>query len=111
MEAGHLDSGKSELQYILAMEGLEQVAAVGTFGTNKYGRWNYKQGMPWMKLGGSLSRHLRAWLIGEDLDRESGLPHLAHLVYDALMLLDYERNHRDKDNRYIPKSDSNSLPY
>jgi hypothetical protein len=100
MEAGHKDEGKTELQYILAMEGLEQVAAVGTFGAKKYARWNYKAGMPWMKLGGSLSRHLRAWLMGEDMDPESGLPHLAHLIYDALMLLDYSNNHKDKDDRH-----------
>jgi hypothetical protein len=99
MEAGHLDIGKSELQYILAMEGWEEIAKVGTFGAKKYARWNYKAGMPWMKLGGSLSRHLRSWLMGEDLDRESGLPHLAHLIYDALMLLDYSRNHRELDDR------------
>jgi len=53
-----------------------------------------------MKLGGSLSRHLRAWLMGEDMDPESGLPHLAHLIYDALMLLDYSNNHKDKDDRH-----------
>lgn len=111
LEAGHKDEGKSELQYILAMEGLEQVAAVGSFGAKKYARWNYKTGMPWMKLAGSISRHLRAWIMGEDLDPESGLPHLAHMIYDALMLLDYEKNKKELDDRYKTPSIDSNLPF
>lgn len=99
-EAKHQDSGKLGLQYILAMPGLLDVAAVGDFGAAKYGQFNYKAGMQWMKLLGSCSRHLVAFISGEDLDRESSLPHLAHLAYDALMLLDYMRSHREMDNRY-----------
>jgi hypothetical protein len=114
-EAGHFDNGKPELQYILSMEGLEQIAAVGTFGARKYGQWNYKTGMPWLKLGGSLSRHLRAWLMGEDLDKESNLPHLAHMIYDGLMLLDYAKNHKEQDDRYkdgiTPSAISAGLPF
>jgi Domain of unknown function (DUF5664) len=99
-EAGHKDEGKIGLQYILAMSGLCSVAAVGDFGAKKYGQWNYKAGMPWMKLLGSCSRHLASFIRGEDIDPESKLPHLAHLAYDALMLLDYQENHVDKDDRY-----------
>jgi hypothetical protein len=112
-EAKHLDTGKIQLQYIFAMPGLIYVAKVGDFGAKKYGQWNYKAGMPWMKLLGSCSRHLAAFLRGEDLDLESGLPHLAHLAYDALMLLDYQENHIELDDRYkeLPKSTVNSLPY
>ncbi len=100
MEAGHNDQGKTGLQYILAMPGLCSVALVGDFGAKKYGQWNYKAGMPWMKLLGSCSRHLASFIRGEDLDTESGLPHLAHLVYDALILLDYQENHKELDDRY-----------
>jgi hypothetical protein len=110
-KAKHFDSDKSELQYIIAMEGWEEVAKVGSFGAKKYGQWNYKAGMPWMKLGGSLSRHLRSWLMGEDLDKESGLSHLAHLIYDALMLLDYGRRHHELDDRYTEDTNTDNLPY
>ena len=106
-EAGHLDQGKVGLQYILAMPGLSAVAQVGDFGAKKYGQWNYKAGMPWMRLLGSCARHLAAFIKGENTDPESGLPHMAHLAYDALILLDYEVNHVDKDDRYVPKSSTN----
>jgi len=98
--AGHTDEGKVALQYVLAMEGLDSVSRVGEFGAKKYDQWNYKKGMPWMKLAGSLSRHLASFIRGEDLDKESGLPHLAHLCYDALMLLDYSIHHKEMDDRY-----------
>lgn len=102
-EAKHLDTGKVPLQHILAMLGLDQVALVGEYGFKKYGdRWNYRKGMPWSKLLGSCSRHLAAFIRGENLDIESGLPHLAHLAYDCLMLLEYqmETKYATNDDRF-----------
>lgn len=99
-EAKHFDSGKPELQYIFAMVGLHDVARVGSFGARKYGQWNYKAGMNWMKLLGSCSRHLVAFICREDNDPESGLSHLAHLIYDALMLLEYLHDKKGTDDRY-----------
>lgn len=101
-EADHKDEGKIGLQYILAMPGLLQVAKVGDFGAKKYGQWNYRKGMPWMKLLGSCSRHLTDFILGQNTDPESGLPHLAHLCYDTLMLLEYSVEHPSLDDRYTP---------
>jgi len=99
-EAKHLDEGKVRLQYILAMPGIDLVAAVGYYGFTKYGdRYNYRKGMPWMKLLGSCSRHLAAFIRGENRDTESQLPHLAHLAYDALMLLEYPGKFDHLDDR------------
>lgn len=99
--AKHLDEGKIGLQYVLAMPGLLEVAKVGDYGGAKYGdQFNYKKGMPWMKLLGSCARHLAAVCRGEDRDEESKLLHLAHMVYDGLMLLDYWINGMGTDDRY-----------
>lgn len=100
-EAGHFDGDKIGLQYILAMPGLYDVAKVGDFGAKKYGQFNYKQGMKWMRLLGSCSRHLVSFIQGEDLDRESGISHIAHFVYDGLMLLDYMKRKRELDDRFV----------
>jgi Domain of unknown function (DUF5664) len=99
-EALHKDEGKLGLQYILAMSGLDSLARVGDYGAKKYDQWNYTKGMSWMKLLGSCSRHLISFIRGEDLDLESGLPHLAHLAFDALILLGYMEDHREKDDRF-----------
>jgi hypothetical protein len=98
--AKHYDSDKPALQYVLGMDGLEEVARVRAFGAAKYGQWNYKGGMPWMKLLGSCTRHLAAYIRGEDKDPESGYSHLAHLVLDALMVLEYHKYHPKLDDRY-----------
>lgn len=100
MEAGHKDEGKVQFQYILAMPFFDEVAKVGTFGAAKYGQWNYKAGMPWMKLCGSMSRHLIAFIRGENNDTESGLSHLAHLAYDAAMVYSYIGRHDSLDDRW-----------
>jgi len=111
-EAKHFDDNKPALQYLLAIEGLSEVARVGMFGAGKYGQFNYKDGMPWMKLAGSISRHLQAWILGEDYDHESKCHHIAHLVFDGLMLLDYWKRTKGNDDRYkeLPKASSN-LPF
>src|ERR1700690_428246 len=112
-EAKHFDDGKPGLQFVLGMAGLAEVAKVGDFGARKYGQWNYKDGMPWMKLAGSCSRHLGPWILGQDNDNESNLHHLAHMVYDGLMLLDYAARNKGTDDRYkeLPKSDSDTLAF
>lgn len=100
-EAKHLDTDKVQLQHILAMSGIDDIARVGEYGFKKYGdRWNYRKGMAWTKLLGSCSRHLAAFIRGENMDAESGLPHLAHLAYDCLMLLEYPGRFDNLDDRF-----------
>ena len=58
---------------------LHDVAAVLAYGAKKYGAGNWKA----LKHGrerylGALFRHLIAYSLGERLDAETGLPHLAH---------------------------------
>ncbi len=111
MEAKHNDEGKLELQYVLAFKGLDDVAKVGSFGAKKYGQWNYKSGASFMRFLGSCSRHLISFIRGQDLDGESGLPHLAHLVFDALMLMDWLDRGVGVDDRYreeVRRDESNT---
>lgn len=99
-EAKHFDDNKLPLQHILAMPIIEEMAKVAQYGEKKYGDYyNYRKGMPWMKLLGSCTRHLRAFIRGENNDPESGLPHLAHLAYDTAMLWEYLELHPKLDNR------------
>jgi hypothetical protein len=45
-------------------------------------------------------RHLWAFWRGEDLDAESGLPHLSHAGFHVLTLLWFRRYRPAKDDRY-----------
>jgi hypothetical protein len=99
-EAAHKDEGKTALQYVLVFKGLDEVAKVGEFGAKKYGQFNYMAGASYMRFLGSCVRHLTAYIRGEDLDPESGLSHLAHLIFDCLMVLEWGYRKVGNDDRY-----------
>lgn len=78
---------------------LEDEARVWDYGRRKYAAWNWAKGMPWSVPLGCALRHLAAWQRGEDLDPESGLPHLAHAMCNLRMLTLYSRTYTEGDDR------------
>lgn len=87
---------------------LEQIAKVFTKGAEKYAPHNWKKGMPWSEVEGSLIRHLEAYRNGDDFDDESGLYHMAHVAVNAIFLIDYYRSNPKYDDRikgylHLPK--------
>ncbi len=95
-----LDTGKVPLE-LLPFESLIEVGKVLAFGAQKYGRYNWRQGMEWTRLVGAILRHLSAWMLGEDKDPESGLSHLAHAGCGILFLLAYELKSIGTDDRCV----------
>lgn len=79
---------------------LEDVARVMAYGAVKYEEYNYLKGMAWKRLARATIGHVVSFLCGEDNDKESGLPHLAHAASSALMLLETIKLNRGKDDRY-----------
>ena len=99
MEGCKDDSGK--LRYDLVSEvGLRRVTEVYTFGAKKYADHNWRKGIAWSRIFAAIMRHLWAFWRGEDLDPESGLPHLAHAAWGCLTLLEYRETRRELDDRY-----------
>lgn len=78
---------------------LEQIALVLKHGAAKYEPRNWEKGMPWSKCAGSLLRHVFAWLSGQDMDKESGLHHMAHAACETMFLLEYFRSGKGSDDR------------
>lgn len=71
---------------------IEQLALVYTYGAKKYDSDNWRKGLRWRKdVIGPLLRHLWKWIRGEKLDEESGLPHLAMVLWNTCALMEYER--------------------
>lgn len=79
---------------------LHQLAAVAGFGEQKYARLNYMRGYPWSLSYDALQRHLMLFWSGEDLDDESGLPHLAHAAWHCLTLMSFMQRERGTDDRF-----------
>lgn len=61
-------------------------ARVAEFGAVKYAPWNWSKGLARVQLLGSLLRHAFAYLRGEDRDRETGLLHTDHILWNAAVL-------------------------
>ncbi len=70
------------------------------YGANKYEANNWIQGAPHSQSTDCLLRHLLAWQEGEERDPESGQLHLAHVVWNALRLLQESIVRPDLDDRY-----------
>lgn len=90
-----LDDGKPRLDLVLGgfRNALWGVGLVGTFGSKKY------TDNGWQEVDNAIERYLSAMLRhylnyknGEELDPESGLPHLSHLCWNSLAVSElYQR--------------------
>ena len=89
------DQGKLRYDLIPAWP-LEQLAAVMTYGAKTYGDHNWRKGLKYSQLYAAAQRHLNAFWQGDDIDEDSGLPHLAHAAANMLMLLEYDHRHYDE---------------
>lgn len=76
---------------LLPFKQLEYVVQVMMFGAKKYSKDNWKHCNP-EDYKEACMRHLTAFFNGEWLDQESNLPHLAHLICNALFLLWFKDN-------------------
>ena len=94
------DQGKARFD-LLPYDALWDVAEVYTFGAKKYEDHNWARGMKWSRIFGAMMRHAWAYWGGEDLDKESGLPHMSHVAWCALTLLSYRKRKVGTDDRFI----------
>lgn len=93
------DGGKPRIGLIPAAL-IFALGRVLTYGALKYGEWNWVKGMAWSRPFDACQRHLWVWSSGEDLDPESGMPHLWHAVCELSFLVAYEAQGLGTDDRY-----------
>lgn len=92
------NGGKPDLS-LIPLSTLEDEARVWGYGKQKYAAWNWAKGMAWSVPLACALRHLAAWQRGEDVDPESGLPHLAHVMCNIRMLTLYSKTYPEGDDR------------
>lgn len=78
---------------------LEDEIRVWMYGQEKYAAWNWAKGMDWSIPFACAMRHLMQWQAGEDIDEESGLPHIAHAMCNLRMLTLYNKTFPEGDDR------------
>lgn len=93
------DAGKLRVD-LFSPVALEGLAAVLTFGATKYDEHNWRKGMKWSRCIASLLRHTFALMRGEDIDPESGKPHVDHIQCNAHFLSEYQKLGTGTDDRW-----------
>ena len=93
------NAGKPDLS-LIPLETLEDEARVWMYGEKKYKRFNWMKGMAWSIPLACMLRHLAAYQRGEDIDPESGQPHMAHVMCNARMLTYYAKHYPEGDDRF-----------
>ncbi len=83
-------------------QALMQLAEVAGHGAQKYARLNFMKGYNWSLSYDACQRHLHAFWSGENLDQESGLPHLAHAGWHCMAMLAFMNRELGEDDRYEP---------
>ncbi len=80
------DAGKARIDLVPG-EFIFAVAAVLTYGAIKYQDWNWAKGMRKGRIMSALGRHWIAYMVGEEFDPESGLPHTWQMATNLAMLI------------------------
>jgi hypothetical protein len=106
------DMGKLEWE-MMPEEALEEVMKVLQFGANKYGKWNWLDNAneaEYTRIMNAIERHFKKFKKGQDLDEESSLPELAHVIVNCLFILQYQCLDVGIDNRR-KNTKTTTLPY
>lgn len=69
-------------------------------GARKYDDNQWRKGYEWSKSYAALQRHLNLWAGGQDIDEETGSPHLAAGAWHCFTLLTFADEHPDFDDRF-----------
>lgn len=103
---------KGKLRYeLLPEKALKDIVEVYTKGAEKYtiynedgsikddGANNWRKGLPWMSMIGSIERHIKAFKQGEDIDPDLGTKHLANAAWGLMGILEYYKIAPQFDDR------------
>lgn len=93
------NSGKAQLHQVPTSLKYA-VAKTLMYGAQKYAKGNWRKGMNWTTVSDCLERHMNSWLDGEELDEESGLPHLYHAACNIAFLIEYTETCPELDDRF-----------
>ena len=68
-------------------------------GCAKYSERNWERGYSWSLSFAALMRHAWAFWRGEDIDPETGTPHIVSAAWHCFALAEFRHTHQEKDDR------------
>jgi hypothetical protein len=92
------DEGKLRFD-LIPPRALMLLAKVYTTGAKKYDDRNWEKGMSWSRIYGAIQRHLWKFWNGEEMDAETGVPHLINAAWGCFTLTEYMFTHTELDDR------------
>lgn len=99
-KAKKFDNGKPML-HLVPYSFIRGTAIGFMHGIGKYGKWNWTLGLNWSRIYDAARRHLDAFFLEhEDIDKDSGLPHLYLACCNLAMLTEHYEKHLGKDDRH-----------
>lgn len=100
---GHkADSSKPDLS-LIPMDSLWEMGKAFTYGANKYGRHNFREGIEMSRLLAASMRHITQFNEGEDIDEETQCLHLGNAMAGLAMAIFMYKNKPEMDNRWKKK--------
>lgn len=103
------DDGKDPLFYLLELDYLAEVAKARAYGCKKYGESNIYEGEPLSRerwISASL-RHLKAYIKGEEIDKDSGEARCEHLAMAAINIILYADQEKRRKARELKELEEN----
>ena len=92
-------SRKAPLDLVPPCAMFEMARAFG-YGADKYGRQNWIDERAQCSVYyAAMMRHMLTWFEGEDIDPESGVYHLAHVMANCAILIHMKENNNFDDDR------------
>jgi hypothetical protein len=86
--------------WLLPASALQQTAWVHGLGASKYRAYNWREtGVCATTYISAIMRHLDQWRDGEDIDKESGKSHIAHIAASCNILMDAQHCGKLNDDR------------
>jgi hypothetical protein len=92
------DEGKAQYSDLPVLT-LRSVTKAFNYGQKKYGKFNYTNGLEWLRYYDACQRHLADWLISKDIDDESGNHHIDHAIASLMMLRENIHLNKGVDDR------------
>jgi len=89
---------------LVPVELIDACARALEYGADKYAPRNWENGLPTTQICSSLTRHVFAYMRGEDVDSDSGLSHVDLIVANAAFLA-YHAAHGMCDSRRPEKNE------
>lgn len=96
---GGQKAGNDERYDLIPTEPWRLLARHYGMGAKKYGDDNWRKGYDWRLSFAAMMRHAQQFWAGEDIDEETGSPHLVAVAWHAIAMTEWGWTHPEFDTR------------